>query len=184
MARSVRMIDSSDYGRVRPDVEFVEPGSYGSYGGRYSIALILILLLVVVWVYRNGSARVLGRWVSQEPSAELSASEGVNPVESDVPPVEPPVASPIVPSAVPAAPVVSADQHPDVIGYTRVAVDRLNLRAGPGIQYVVINVLPRSLEVAVLRQVHIANNGEAWVEIMAPTDQGWQKGWVSQRRLE
>jgi len=43
--------------------------------------------------------------------------------------------------------------------------------------------LPRYLTVAVLRQLHIANDGEPWVEVMIDTNQGWQRGWVNRRFL-
>jgi len=173
MARSVRVIEAPEYARVsavRPDVEFVETGSYGSYGGRYSIVVILVLFLIVVWIYRNGGVEAFGRLISEKPGAELSVSGGANPVESVAPPVVPPV--------------IPAGQQSDVMDYARVAAERLNLRAGPGAQYAVINVLPRNWEVAILRQLHITNDGEAWVEVMAETNQGWQKGWVTQRLLE
>lgn len=173
MARSIRVIEAPEYARmspVRQDVEFMETGSYGSYGGRYSIVVILVLFLIVVWIYRNGDVGVFGRLSSEKPGAELSAPRGVNPVEREAPPVVPPV--------------ISADQQSDVIGYARVAAERLNLRAEPGVQYAVINVLPRNWEVAVLRQLHITNDGEVWVEVMVETNQGWQRGWVTQRFLE
>jgi hypothetical protein len=179
MARSVRVIDQPDYARVgpvRPEVEVVESGNYGSYGRRYSIAVILILLLIVVWIYRNEGMGVFGRMISERPAADLSVPGGVNPIESGAPPVVPPM--------IPEIPEIPAGQQSDVIGYARVAVERLNLRSGPGVQYAVINVLPRNLEVAVLRQVHITNYGEAWVEVMINTNQGWQRGWVTQRNLQ
>ncbi|MGH9834653.1 MAG: hypothetical protein ACREBD_00185 [Blastocatellia bacterium] len=180
MARSVRVIEAPDYARggpVRQDVEVVEPGSYGSYGGRYSIVVILVLLLIVVWIYRNGGVGAFGRLISERPATELSVSGGANPVESEVPPVVSPVVPPVIP-------VIPANQQSDVIGYARIATERLNLRAGPGVQYIVINILPRNWEVAVLRQLHITNDGEVWVEVMVETNQGWQRGWVSQRFLE
>jgi len=173
MARSVRVIEAPEYARasaVRPDVEFVETGSYGSYGGRYSIVVILVLCLIVVWIYRNGGVGAFGRLMSEKPATELSVSGGANPVESAAPPIVPPV--------------ISAGQQSDITGYTRVAVERLNLRAGPGVQYAAIYVLPRNWEVAILRQLHITNDGETWVEVMVETNQGRQKGWVSQRYLE
>lgn len=108
--------------------------------------------------------------MSEKPGAELSVSGGANPVESVAPPV--------------VAPVMPASQQSEVTGYARVAAERLNLRVGPGAQYAAINVLPRNWEVAILRQLHIANDGETWVEVMVKTNQGWQKGWVTQRLLE
>ena len=181
MARTVRVIDSPEYARlggIRPDVEVVETDGGGLYGrrfvGRDSLVFILILVLIVVWIYWNRGVGFFGDLVNETPNAEISAAGVANPVESEVPSVVPPVVPPFV----------GDGQQSDVIGYTRVAADRLNLRAGPGFQYNVIYILPRDWEVAILRQSHITPDGEAWVQVMVNTDQGWQKGWVIQRYLE
>lgn len=71
----------------------------------------------------------------------------------------------------------------DVIGYARVAADSLYLRSGPGSWYRAIYALPRDWPVALLRQSHLNNNGEVWVEVMVETDQGIQKGWLSRQYL-
>jgi hypothetical protein len=174
MARSVRVIDSPEYVRERPDVEVVDTGGSGLYGRRSAsgsfIVVLLVLLLIVALIYRNGTEGFFGGLMSETPAAEPPISAGVTPVEREALPVVPPVAP--------------AGQPSDVIGYTRVAVEQLNLRAGPGDHYAAIYVLPRNWQVAILRQLHIANDGEAWVEVMVETNQGWQRGWVSQRYLE
>jgi len=80
--------------------------------------------------------------------------------------------------AVEREPALTTELKSDIMGYARIIAENANLREGPGIQYRLISVLPRNLEVAVLRQLHINTNGEAWVEVLAATDQGWRKGWV------
>src|SRR5262249_18838754 len=79
--------------------------------------------------------------------------------------------------AVEREPALTTELKSDIMGYARIIAENANLREGPGIQYRLISVLPRNLEVAVLRQLHINTNGEAWVEVLAATDQGWRKGW-------
>jgi len=80
--------------------------------------------------------------------------------------------------AVERQPALTTELQSDIMGYARIIAENANLRERPGIQYRLISVLPGNREVAVLRQLHINTNGEAWVEVLAATDQGWQKGWV------
>src|SRR5215813_5122654 len=86
--------------------------------------------------------------------------------------------------AVEREPALTTELKSDIMGYARIIAENANLREGPGIQYRLISVLPRNLEVAVLRQLHINTNGEAWVEVLAATDQGWRKGWVMRTFLD
>jgi hypothetical protein len=92
--------------------------------------------------------------------------------------VEPPMV------AVERRPALTTELQSDIMGYARIIAENANLRARPGVQYRLISVLPRNREVAVLRQLHINTNGEAWVEVLAATDQGWRKGWVMRRFLD
>ena len=140
--------------------------SYGRrFRGREALALILLLLLVV-WVYRNDGLGSLRRLIDRGPTA----TGGENPIENAPPPLLPPG--------------VKVSVQSDVMGYTRVAAERLNLRSGPGVRYSVTATLLRGWRVAVLRQLHVTTSGEAWIEVMAETSRGWQYGWVSQRYLE
>ena len=75
-------------------------------------------------------------------------------------------------------PALTTELQFDIMGYARIITENANLRERPGVQYRLISVLSRNREVAVLRQLHINTNGEAWVEVLAATDQGWRKGWV------
>ena len=91
------------------------------------------------------------------------------------------VESPVV--SIERQPALTTEMQSDVLGYARIVAESANLRERPGIQYRLINVLPRNREVAVLRQLHIDTKGEAWVEVLAETDQGWRKGWVMRNFL-
>jgi Bacterial SH3 domain len=86
--------------------------------------------------------------------------------------------------AVEQRPALTTELQSDIMGYARIIAENANLRERPGVQYRLISVLPRNREVAVLRQLHINTNGEAWVEVLAATDQGWRKGWVMRRFLD
>jgi len=150
--------------------------------GRESLVFILILALIAIWLYRNSGMGVFGRQMGVEiPAPGTAPSVGVNtaPVTSPVVTVEEPS---IV--SVEQRPVITADQQSDILGYSRVAVDSLNLRAHPGFQHKIISVLPGNWEVAILRQLHVTPNGEEWVEVLAETNQGWRKGWVIKRYLD
>ena len=189
MARSVRVIDSPAYARmdrIRPDVEVVETNGSELYGRRWAgggyLVFILILALVAIWMYRNRGVEVFGRPIS----VGVPTSGSVSPVEIKTAPVISPELTveqaPIV--TVEHQPEITVEQQSDVMGYSRVVAESLNLRARPGVQYRVVSILPRNWEVAILRQLHITLDGEAWVEVMAPTNQGWLKGWVMQRYLD
>ena len=178
----------------RPEVEVVDAVGGGPYGRRWtssgSLVFVLILVLVTIWLYRNRSPEVIGKQTVIDTPAQVSAT----PVEIETAPVDPPI------EAIPEGPQVIVRQRPvvvaeqrslstavqqsDIMGYARVMSDSLNLRARPGFQYDVISVLPRNYEVAVLNQLHVYDNGETWVEVMASTSQGWQKGWVMRSYLD
>jgi hypothetical protein len=108
----------------------------------------------------------------------------VPPAKIETGPVIPPLAVEEAPGTVEERPGITADQQSDIMGYSRVISERLNLRERPGVQYYVLSNLPRYWEVAILRQLHITPNGEKWVEVLADTGRGWQKGWVMTRYLE
>ena len=178
----------------RPGVEVVDTDGRGPYGrrwtGRESLVLVLILALVTIWLYRKRGSEVIG----EQTVIDIPARGSETPIEIKTAPVDPPVvAIPERPQVIiqgrPTAtvdqrPLLTAEQQSDIMGYAIVMTDSLNLRARPGFQYEVISVLPRNYEVAVLRQLHVYYNGEAWVEVMASTSQGWQKGWVMRNYLD
>src|SRR5262245_5322405 len=85
--------------------------------------------------------------------------------------------------AVERRPALTTKLQSDIMGFARIIAENANLRERPGIQYRLISVLPGNREVAVLRQLHINTNGEAWVEVLAATNQGWRKGWVMRNFL-
>jgi len=196
MARSVRVIDESGYpgGVIRPDVEVMEFDGRIPYrrrwSGREPLVMILVLVLIAIWVYRNSAGeafgRQLGEWI---PSTRNSA-----PVEVETAPVDPPLApveySPTPPveelptAPVERAPAITVEQQSDILGYARVASERLNLREQPGFERRVIAILPRNWEVAILRQSHQTPNGDVWVEVFTETDYGRRKGWVMWRYLD
>src|SRR5262249_20360496 len=189
MARDVRIVDSPGYlggGGIRPGVEVMEIDGRLPYRrrwtGREPLVLILILTLVAIWVYRNYGDEVFGRrsglWTPESRNAP--------PVEIETAPVVPPVAPVEEPPTVAAEqrPVIAAEQQSDIMGYSRVMAERLNLREGPGYGRRVIAVLPRDWEVAILRQSHITPNGDVWVEVMAQTDDGSREGWVMRQYIE
>jgi hypothetical protein len=170
----------------RPEVEVVDAVGGGSYGrrwtGRGPLVFVLILALVTIWLYRNRNPEVFGK----QTVIDIPAHGSATPVEIETAPVDPPIdAIPERPQViVRERPVAIVEQESDIMGYARVMSDNLNLRARPGFQYEVISVLPRNYEVAVLRQLHVYHNGDAWVEVMALTNQGWRKGWVMRNYLD
>lgn len=192
MPRTVRVVDSPEYvgyGGGRPDVEVVETDGRGPYKkswmGRETLIFLLILALVSLWLYRNSGAEFFGRRMSigsPIPQSVDSATVNASPASPPLTPVEPPLTAPMDTHA-----IVGGGQplegRAEVMGYAQVLSDSLNLRAGPGYQFYVVNILPRYLTVAVLQQLHIANDGEPWVEVMIDTNQGWQRGWVNRRFL-
>jgi hypothetical protein len=165
--------------------------------GRETLIFLLVLALVSLWMYRNGGT---GFWGAQM-STGIPIPRTVTPVEIHEAPASPPVtvvAEPPVTVAAQPPPVVippreeiivdpqpqvTVARHSDIMGYAQVLSDSLNLRSGPGSQFYVINVLPRFLTIGVLRQMHIGNDGEPWVEVIIDTDQGPQRGWVDRRYL-
>jgi len=189
MARDVRVVDSPGYlggGVIRPGVEVMEIDGRLPYRrrwtGREPLVLILILTLVAIWVYRYYGDEVFGRHIG----LWTPESESAPPVKIETAPVVPPVAPVEEPPtvAVEQGPVIAAEQQSDIMGYSRVMAERLNLRESPGYERRVIAVLHRDWEVAILRQSHITPNGDVWVEVMAQTGDGWRKGWVMRQYLE
>jgi hypothetical protein len=186
----------------RPEVEVMDTVVRGPDGrrwtGRGSLVFVLILALVTIWLYRNRGPEVFGI----QTGIDIPARGSATPIDIETAPVDPPVgAFPEQPRVIvegrpeatvdqwPGAdcrqcPLPTAEQQSDIMGYARVMSNSLNLRDHPGFQYEVISVLPRNWEVAVLRQLHVYHNGEAWVEVMASTDQGWRKGWVMRNYLD
>ena len=178
----------------RPEVEVVDADGRGPYGrrwtGRGSLVFVLILALVTIWLYRKRGSEVIG----EQTVIDIPARGSETPIEIKTAPVDPPVVAvpeqpgviaegrPVV--TVEQRPLLTAEQQSDIMGYARVMSDSLNLRARPGFQYEVISVLPRNWEVAVLRQLHVYNNGDTWVEVAALTNQGWRKGWVMRNYLD
>lgn len=170
----------------RPEIEVVDAVGRGPYGRRWtgsgSLVFVLIFALVTIWLYRNRGQEVF--W--KQSGTDMPARESATPIEIGPAPVDPPIVAiperpPII---VDERPLLTAEQQSDVMGYTRVLSGSLNLRARPGLQYEVITVLPRNWELAVLRQLHVYDNGETWVEVMAPTNQGWRKGWVMRNYID
>jgi hypothetical protein len=151
---------------------------------------VLILALVTIWLYRNRYPEVFGK----QAVIDVPARESETPTEIGTAPVDPPLVAiperpriiikerPVV--TIEQRPSLTAEQQSDIMGYARVMSDSLNLRDHPGFQYEVISVLPRNWEVAVLRQLHVYDNGDTWVEVMTWTNQGWLKGWVMQNYLD
>jgi hypothetical protein len=169
MAREVMEIDGKGPYRRR-------------WSGREPVALILILAIVAIWMYRNSGGEFFGRRFGEW----LPSPVNTPPVEVQTVPVPPPVAPveefPTV--AVEPRPVITPEPQSDIIGYSRVVSERTNLRAGPGYEYRVIASLPRHWEVAILNQLHITPNGDMWVEVLTETDYGRRNGWVMRQYLE
>jgi Bacterial SH3 domain len=178
----------------RPEVEVLDTEGRGPYGrrwtGRGSLVFVLILALVTIWLYRNRGPLDFGK----QTGINIPARGSETPIEIGTTPVDPPVeAIPERPRVIVEErsgvdyrhrPLLTAEQQSDIVGNARVMSDSLNLRDHPGFQYEVISVLPRNWEVAVLRQLHVYNNGDTWVEVMALTNQGWRKGWVMRNYLD
>ena len=189
MARNIRFVDSPAYSRggfMRPNIDVVETDGRIPYRRRWSggepLLFILILGLLAIWMYRNSGWESFGK----QFGIGTSSSRSVPPVDIETAPVVPPVA-PVeeAPEATAEqSAVITAERQSDIMGYSRVVSDSLNLRAHPGFDRRVIAVLPKYWDVAILRQSHITPNGDVWVEVMAETDHGWLKGWVLQRYLE
>jgi hypothetical protein len=193
MARDVRVVESSGYsggGFLRPDVEVINgrgPYTRRRWRGGEPLVLILILALVAIWMYQKTGGELFGRQIG----GWISTPSKVPPVEIETAPVAPPVApvAPVPveeppPVTVEPRPALTAEQQSDILGHSRVGVERLNLRDQPGLDRRVIAVLPRHWEVAILRQAHVTPNGDVWIEVMAETDGGWRMGWVLRRYLE
>src|SRR5262245_8168891 len=233
----------------KPDVVGVDDRSSGRQRstGSVSLAFILILALVAIWLYQNRGSEVFGKWINAgeaEPRTTPTPHIEISPTplpEIKTAPVDPPEVTVEEPPRVAAKPPriaakpprvfarpprvtarphrvaarppmaavephkvatrprrvaveppgVAVERRPalttelqsDIMGYARIIAVNANLRERPGIQYRLISVLPGNREVAAHRQLHINTNGEAWVEVLAATDQGWRKGWVMRRFL-
>src|SRR5262245_27737964 len=193
MGRNVRVIDSVGYSRggvIRPDVEVMEINGRVPYrrrwSGREPLALVLILALVAMWVYRNSGAEGFGRRIGAEIGAWIPSPRSVPPSEINTTPVGPPSApvegypgAPFEPR-----PVITAEQQSDIMGYSRIAAQELNLRERPGFDGQVLAVLTAYRDVAILRQSHVTPDGDVWVEVLAETSSGRRKGWVMRQYLE
>jgi hypothetical protein len=150
--------------------------------GRETLIFLLGLALVSLWMYRNSGSEYFGSQMGMGIPLPSTAP----PVEVSESPASPPLTTPVEPPPSPVVdprPIVTVEQPSDIMGYAQVLSYSLNLRSGPGYQYYVTNVLPQYLTVAVLRQLHISNDGEAWVEVMIETTQGRQRGWVNRQFL-
>src|SRR4030095_16559055 len=132
-------------------------------------------------------------WPTNKPTAEVevdtSVSRPATPIE--VPGITPvgtvnvPVTQDTGPVKLPPPPPVAAPQYqdPEVTGYARTTAEGVNLRRGPSIDYRASLVLPRGWQVLVLRQTHVDNAGEVWIEVSVWTQQGFERGWINQRYL-
>ncbi len=144
--------------------------------------MVLILALLAIWMYRRSGWEFFGRQFGFGPPS----SGIVPPVEIGTSPVAPPLA-PVEDIATITSEQrreVPAERQSEILGYSTVLTDSLNLRESPGYERRVIAVLPKNWEVAILRQLHINPNGDRWVEVLAHTDSGWLKGWVLERYLD
>lgn len=130
-------------------------------------AVIVATLLVfgaTGFVYRDTIIQTVAAW--QFPITSLVISR--------------PTEGPVFPTTLPAVPSVEAHTAPTPAPQIRyVIVERLNLRAGPGIGYPVITTLKRGDEVVALGET--AGSGEdMWVRVRA----GEQEGWVFRAFLQ
>ena len=130
-------------------------------------AVIVATLLVfgaTGFVYRDTIIQTVAAW--QFPTTSLVISR---PTEGSV-----------FPTTLPAVPSVEAHTAPTPAPQLRyVVVERLNLRAGPGVGYPVITTLKRGDEVVALGET--AGSGEdMWVRVRA----GEQEGWVFRAFLQ
>lgn len=169
------------------------------YGGRNSIIVIVVLMLLLAWMYTTRGFASLGFGVNQGPAAVTWPSDVRPTVEPTIAVTNEtyPVPLPATPLPVPAD-VRVTDQAtpvqlpgtgttvyttPEILGTARVAGDNVNMRTGPSENYRAAVVLPRGWEVYVMRQSHIDNYGEVWIEVSVRTDQGMEKGWINRRYL-
>lgn len=172
------------------------------YSNRSSLLVIVILLLIVGWIYATRGFGSLGLGVYREPiavvsptvypttSAEIGAenvplSPSMQPSPADVRITDQP--GPVqLPGA--GAGTVAGSRAPiaadaGYIATARVTGDNVNMRSGPRENYRAVVILPRNWEVYVMRQSHVDNSGEVWIEVTVSTDQGTQKGWINRRYL-
>ncbi len=132
-------------------------------------AVIVATLLVfgaTGFVYRDTIIQTVAAW--QFPITSLVISR---PTEGE---------GPVFPTTIPATASVEAHTAPTPALQIRyVVVERLNLRAGPGVGYPVITTLKRGDEVVALGET--AGSGEdMWVRVRA----GEQEGWVFRAFLQ
>ncbi len=65
----------------------------------------------------------------------------------------------------------------------RVLADRLNLREGPGTEYLATYLLHENWSVSLLDEYSVDERGEVWARVLVETEDGPQNGWVSRRFL-
>jgi hypothetical protein len=174
------------------------------YSNRNSLIVIVILLLIVAWIYATRGFGSLGFGVIREPAAVNWPAAGVSPTviptisaeigtenvpltptftpsPADVRITDQPGPVPLPGTAPRTAAPIAADAR--FIGTARVTGDNVNMRSGPRENYRAVVILPRNWEVYVMRQSHVDNAGEVWIEVTVNTDQGTQKGWINRRYL-
>jgi hypothetical protein len=144
--------------------------------------MVLILALLAIWMYRRSGWEVLGRqfgFGSPTPGVFRPIEIGNSPVAPPAPSVEEIPTFPRDPR-----PAIPAEQQSEVLGFSTVMTESLNLREAPGYERRVIAVLPKYWQVAILRQLHVNPNGDRWIEVRAQTEAGSLKGWVMEQYLE
>lgn len=195
MARSVQITDSRrpDYGPTIYDDGVVADGrSRIRSSGSLLILLVVLLVIAGFLMNRNSGSfsfqgnRSLGSiWTPfSSESTPVQVTMDTRPGSAELPVIGADPSAGTV-GTVNEASVVwpQANAQTDVIGYARVAADTLYMRSGPGAWYQAIYALPRDWPVSLLKQSHLNNYGEVWVEVMVESNQGFQKGWVSRQYL-
>lgn len=164
---------------------------------RGTLLMFFVLLLLIGWLLFNQT----GGFTS------IGASWGGNPVQwgtSDRPvtieepllrrqpsvvqprpsaPLVTPTPRPQVRVQEPFRPSVAYARDPNVVAYTWIIANAVNLRSGPGMGFEVITVLPENWPVAILQDTEIDDSGEVWAHIRVETRQGFKKGWLNRRYL-
>src|SRR5262249_11044660 len=168
------------------------------YGGRGSLVLFLVLILLAGWIFANRGFGYLGYGINKDTNVlggpttkttdtvtvEVSKPVGSVELPVTIPPAPQATVPPPIPDNIELLPLPSVTvQEPDVIGYARTTADAVNMRTGPGINYRAVLVLPTGWQMAVLRQSHLDNTGEVWIEVGVWTNRGFERGWINQRYL-
>ena len=153
--------------------------------------LIIVSSLILFWAFyeMSGGAEFEPRERVAETQAPFTPTPTVDVVETTtltpvvsavVTPVDVPtstvssyefVSEPVItPAATAAAPVVEESPPEPDKDLRIVAGDRVNLRAGPGTQHVVLATLPRGTEAAV---IDVNDNGWAKISLTDADQTGW-----------